>query len=75
MKTPSEHMFGVRFQRDLYEALVREQERLRLLRPGAATNFSGVVREVLWRALLIDGARDAARPAPRPDRATEETAA
>jgi hypothetical protein len=63
MKTPSEHKFGVRFQRELYEALIREQERLWRLRPGAGTSLSDLIREVSWRALLREEALHAERPA------------
>jgi hypothetical protein len=73
MRTVAEHPFGVRFQRELYEALLEEQERLRRLRPGSGTTFSDVVREVLWRALLREKAGLTEQPSPQRGPAIEET--
>lgn len=43
---------GVRLPDDLREALDREVERQRSARPGAGASRCGVVREILYKALL-----------------------
>jgi hypothetical protein len=53
MSPIGEKEFGIRLTGELWEAIERERERLQALRPGSQVTTSDVIREVLWRAMLL----------------------